>query len=248
MLDLTQEYNPVIGRFLNADEASFLGISGYNLFSYCKNTPVILSDPNGHCSLDAYPSEFLDMNALKSQSWLAKFISNYVSYLNEFDEVSILGPVSFMGISVALTAISGVTFNPSQFFTITDTSVTCTVGGMSFSAGSSQCGISISTSVFGTTLNAFVTLTNAEIIYGFSVTNNIIKNNKKYHYGIQFAISISYLTLALAFIGSIVAAIVFPALVPFVTKVITALGNLVTNPIAVEAASIGIVTLLRAMA
>ena len=42
-------YDPEVGRFLNADEAVFLGtnnrILSYNLFSYCKNGPVLCADP-----------------------------------------------------------------------------------------------------------------------------------------------------------------------------------------------------------
>ena len=45
-------YDPVVGRFLNGDDAEYLGrsetILGYNLFSYCENSPVNHQDPLGH--------------------------------------------------------------------------------------------------------------------------------------------------------------------------------------------------------
>ncbi|WP_052335627.1 RHS repeat-associated core domain-containing protein [Faecalispora jeddahensis] len=44
-------YDPVIGRWINADSfiASVGGdIHGYNLYSYCMNDPVNMSDPSGH--------------------------------------------------------------------------------------------------------------------------------------------------------------------------------------------------------
>ena len=45
-------YDPVTGRFLNADDTYFLGISGtvigFNLFSYCENEVVSRVDFNGY--------------------------------------------------------------------------------------------------------------------------------------------------------------------------------------------------------
>ena len=44
-------YNPQTGRFLNADDTSYLGASGmvlgYNLFTYCDSNPVNYFDPTG---------------------------------------------------------------------------------------------------------------------------------------------------------------------------------------------------------
>ena len=44
-------YDPTLGRFINADEVSFLGTNngflGYNLFSYCRNSPVNRYDGQG---------------------------------------------------------------------------------------------------------------------------------------------------------------------------------------------------------
>lgn len=44
-------YDPETGRFLNADALEFLGeggeITGYNLFAYCLNNPVMMADSTG---------------------------------------------------------------------------------------------------------------------------------------------------------------------------------------------------------
>ena len=44
-------YDPVTGRFLNADDTAYLGVtettSGYNLFSYCNSNPVYYKDSFG---------------------------------------------------------------------------------------------------------------------------------------------------------------------------------------------------------
>jgi len=48
-------YDPEIGRFINADDTSYLGVDGtplsYNLFAYCGNNPVLEHDPNGNFGL-----------------------------------------------------------------------------------------------------------------------------------------------------------------------------------------------------
>ena len=48
-------YDPETGRFLNADDIDFLGADGsslsYNLFAYCMNNPINMSDHSGNWSL-----------------------------------------------------------------------------------------------------------------------------------------------------------------------------------------------------
>ena len=40
-------YDPVIGRFINADSALYHSMLGYNMFAYCENNPVNYYDPTG---------------------------------------------------------------------------------------------------------------------------------------------------------------------------------------------------------
>jgi RHS repeat-associated protein len=48
----TRYYDPQVGRFINADDVSFLGANGdfeaYNLYAYCSNNPVMYADPDGN--------------------------------------------------------------------------------------------------------------------------------------------------------------------------------------------------------
>jgi RHS repeat-associated protein len=47
----TRYYDPELGRFISADDLSYLGaggeLLGYNLFAYCGNNPVNRTDPDG---------------------------------------------------------------------------------------------------------------------------------------------------------------------------------------------------------
>ncbi|MBR3473684.1 MAG: hypothetical protein IKH34_01300 [Oscillospiraceae bacterium] len=47
-------YDPEIGRFINADAfaSTGQGILGANMFAYCGNEPVIMSDDNGTIKVD----------------------------------------------------------------------------------------------------------------------------------------------------------------------------------------------------
>ena len=51
---LNRYYDPVICRFINADDTEYIGISGsfasFNLFAYCDNNPVVRVDVSGHFS------------------------------------------------------------------------------------------------------------------------------------------------------------------------------------------------------
>ena len=48
-------YDPMVGRFLNADDPSYLGISGtvlgWNMFAYCENDAINHNDPSGHSAI-----------------------------------------------------------------------------------------------------------------------------------------------------------------------------------------------------
>ena len=48
-------FDPVIGRFINADDVSYLGVDdsalSYNLYTYCKNNPVLYVDSDGNLGI-----------------------------------------------------------------------------------------------------------------------------------------------------------------------------------------------------
>lgn len=53
---LSRYYDPSIGQFISPDDYHYLDInnlSGYNLYSYCENNPVMYEDPDGHSLLMA---------------------------------------------------------------------------------------------------------------------------------------------------------------------------------------------------
>jgi len=48
-------YDPGVGRFVNADDATLIGAGGefysFNLFTYCRNNPIRFQDPLGHIAI-----------------------------------------------------------------------------------------------------------------------------------------------------------------------------------------------------
>jgi len=71
-------YDPTTGRFLNADDVSYLGTTGnvlsYNLFAYCENDAINNSDPTG-CSLTLTATGLaVSILAMISIRFLAKYI------------------------------------------------------------------------------------------------------------------------------------------------------------------------------
>ena len=55
-------YNPEFGRFISADEQLNDGVLGCNLFAYCENNPVNLSDENG--TLPSWAKKFIAAAAI----------------------------------------------------------------------------------------------------------------------------------------------------------------------------------------
>ena len=52
---MSRYYDPEVGRFINVDGlVSTGGFLGFNMFAYCKNNPVMYSDPTGCAPGDWY--------------------------------------------------------------------------------------------------------------------------------------------------------------------------------------------------
>ena len=73
-------YDPVTGRFLNADDISYLGASGttlsYNLFAYCENNPVNCEDIHGYFTIKIYAIAATTAAVIAA---VAKIIGNYAN-------------------------------------------------------------------------------------------------------------------------------------------------------------------------
>ena len=59
-------YDPVTGRFINADAVINNGLIDTNLFAYCVNNPVNLSDPSGYYAMVARGSAGSDVKTLQT--------------------------------------------------------------------------------------------------------------------------------------------------------------------------------------
>ncbi len=68
-------YDPVTGRFLNADDATYIGATGTalstNVFAYCENNPITYNDKYGYFSIPTFViSIAIDAIILGLSSWL----------------------------------------------------------------------------------------------------------------------------------------------------------------------------------
>ena len=86
-------YDPVVGRFINSDHISYLGVSrtfvSFNLFVYCENNPVMGYDPTGTFNWEAFRQ--LGENCVKVG----------------FAAICVAGAIAAIGTAVAGTAVSG---------------------------------------------------------------------------------------------------------------------------------------------
>lgn len=69
-------YDPELGRFINADEVTYLGVSGtvlgYNLFTYCENNLISSIDPSGckAINITSRLTNLMRTNALKFAAYI----------------------------------------------------------------------------------------------------------------------------------------------------------------------------------
>jgi RHS repeat-associated protein len=84
-------YSPTLGRFLQTDPIGYEG--GINLYSYCRNNPVILVDASGLCGERGFTRALLDYgfgwaeNALKFRQWITGTGPVHTSYHDNTPQV-----------------------------------------------------------------------------------------------------------------------------------------------------------------
>ena len=65
-------YDPNTGRFINGDDASYVAVTGGNLFNYCDNCPTKNADYSGFYCTPVYPEESGTTNSSVNSSKTAK--------------------------------------------------------------------------------------------------------------------------------------------------------------------------------
>ena len=107
----TRYYDSNIGRFINADDVTNLGVDqnliSYNLYAYCSNNPVMFTDPSGEGILGW--AIFILASAV-----IGGVVGGLVGNSKEDDEISIIGGVISGALILSagagiVTVLSGVT-------------------------------------------------------------------------------------------------------------------------------------------
>ena len=128
----TRYYDSVTGRFISADDISYLGANGdlnsFNLYAYCSNNPIMYTDPSGHFIVSSLLIGFA-IGAV-----LGFGITMYADYEDDGEVFngsidagayvanSLMGGVAGAGVAYIAPAVS-------TFFTTTYTLGTFTVAG-----------------------------------------------------------------------------------------------------------------------
>ena len=103
-------YDPVVGRFICADEASYLEANeialGCNLFSYCENDPINDIDITGYLSLKSALSKIGNIiNRILGKLW------NYLKSLIKYNRAKRTLSISTTLISTAIDALIAMVIN-----------------------------------------------------------------------------------------------------------------------------------------
>ncbi|MBE5921212.1 MAG: RHS repeat-associated core domain-containing protein [Lachnospiraceae bacterium] len=193
---MSRYYDAEIGRFLNADDVSYLGASGtvlgYHLFAYCENNAVNSVDYSGY--------KTLSISKLKKESWVVRAVTKYINVSVSHSRFSktILKTPKYLGIYAEVIVSTAWQTNASGLICFGFTENSFDVG---ISKGSGKISVA-----YAIGINWKETYFNACII--FSPEN----------YGPYFAINFKFAVSHIATAAVAVVCVAVPAMAPVVGK------------------------------
>ncbi|MBR5826423.1 MAG: RHS repeat-associated core domain-containing protein [Clostridia bacterium] len=120
-------YDPDIGRFINSDDVSFIGLTtseiSYNPFAYCENNPVNDADPTGHLSQNSL-KQALEKAINTIKKWASTIWSKIKTEVKGFlqiikykkGELSISTTAAALAFDAVITACSKTTASAMSAF------------------------------------------------------------------------------------------------------------------------------------
>lgn len=215
-------YNPIVGRFINADDITYLGsngcVLGYNLFTYCQDNPIMQIDEYGFASIN--------LSSIKYN-----FFSNWAKKIMKFwsDGYEKVLLRSSCGSYTLYASISvATTLKKLKQIQVSSSAITISGKGFSTSLGSNKIKYTVTNTIAGVEIksSAFVGTRGYGIGLSFVAPIYNSKNQKIGYVSFNIVAEVTYALLAAIAVTLVGICIVMPMITTLVKEIVKAFAVL----------------------
>ena len=160
------------------------------------------------------------------RTWITKFLLSLVGY--EVTHRKEIHSIEALGIRIALTQVATYTVNPKAFFTASKSSISASLGGLSFSLSKLTLSAISNFSYKGVSVSSFVGVSKTYIEFGMLVSQYVQGRYKKCSFGIELAVRVKKTVIRAMAVTIVAANLLLPQLTPVFAKGAIVVSNLVT--------------------